>query len=495
MKKYIILTLIAVILIIFGISFVDYNDSNSTSIVLDDSISYGVEDIPKDLKRVLKLNSSDLDIFCAVTKGLVEEDSEGKVVPSLAYEINKSDDGIQYEFKIRDDVYWSNGEKVTAKDVVTFFKELLKECDDEELGVLLKIYGTRDFRENKVSFDKDVAINCNGNSVIIRLNNKDDRFLDELSKPQYRIRNNIVMWENISKNYNDLIYCGDYKIKEADKEHILLEKNNKDIHFGCINFIKDESVEMAMAAYEIDQRDIVIDPPESELNKLSDSQKLVTIPKESASYMCINDTSIPLQGRKTVYNYVCSAIEEYQIDNSKEFDLAEECYFREEKSNLTMIQERKVNKSKQGEWNPPKVLTIIGLDNKKNKILCRAIKSWFDNNTEIAVKYTLVNEQEFNDLELKKRYDIILINNDAVYSEKEKFYTSFEEYLTPVNLNILERLRINDYNGDYFSLEDSLFSNYNIVPLVFYNENIAVSSKISNMSFSRNGNINFNELN
>ena len=123
MKKYIILTLIAVILIIFGISFVDYNDSNSTSIVLDDSISYGVEDIPKDLKRVLKLNSSDLDIFCAVTKGLVEEDSEGKVVPSLAYEINKSDDGIQYEFKIRDDVYWSNGEKVTAKDVVTFFKE------------------------------------------------------------------------------------------------------------------------------------------------------------------------------------------------------------------------------------------------------------------------------------------------------------------------------------------------------------------------------------
>ena len=118
-----------------------------------------------------------------------------------------------------------------------------------------------------------------------------------------------------------------------------------------------------------------------------------------------------------------------------------------------------------------------------------------DYNTEIAVKYTLVNEQEFNDLELKKRYDIILINNDAVYSEKEKFYTSFEEYLTPVNLNILERLRINDYNGDYFSLEDSLFSNYNIVPLVFYNENIAVSSKISNMSFSRNGNINFNELN
>lgn len=495
MKKYIIFTLITVMLIVFGISFIDYDDSSSTSVALNESISYGVEDIPKNLSIVSEFKDSDMDIFCALTRGLVEKDSNGEIVPSLAYEFNKSDDGIQYEFKIRDDIYWSNGEKVTAKDVVTFFKELLKECDDEEISVLFKIYGARDFRENKISFDKGVAINCVNNSVIIRLNNKYDRFVEELSKPQYRIRNNIVMWENIYKNYDDLIYCGDYKIKEINKENIILEKNNNEMNFSYINFIKDESVEMSMASYEINERDIVVDPPESELNKLSESNHLITVPKPEASYIVINNVSIPLQGRKKVYNYICSAIDEYQSNNPKEFDLAEGCYFREEKNNLTMIQERKVNRSMNGDWEPPKVLTIIAQDNKKNKILCRAIKEWFDGNTEIAVKYTLANEQEFSDTELKKRYDIVLINNTAISSDKEEFYSLFEEYLTDMDLNILDKLRINDYYGDYFSLEDSLFKNYNILPLVFYNENIAVSDKVADISFDGNGNINFNKLN
>lgn len=495
MRKYIIIAIITVLMIAFGISFIDYDNSSSTNVILDESIAYGVENIPENLKTVSEFTDSDTDIFCALTKGLVEKNKDGDIVPSLASEINKSDDGIQYEFKISDDVYWNNGEKVTAKDVMTFFKELLKEYDDDEISALLQIYGAKEFREGKVNFDKGVAISYSDNSVIIRLNNKYDKFLDELSKPQYRIRNNIIMWNDILKNYNDLIYCGNYKIKEVNKENIILEKINDQVQFKYINFIKDESVELSMASYEVNERDIVIDPPESELNKLDDSEKLITAPKTTAAYIVINNSSIPLQGRKNIYNYIYNAVEKYQSNNPKEFDLAEGCYFREDKENLTMIQERKVNRSKEGQWDPPKILTLIAEDNKKNKILCRIIKEWFDINTDITVKYTLANEDEFKDTELKNRYDIILINTNAILSEKEEFYTSFEDYLTSIDLNILENLRINDYYGDYFNLENSLFNNYNILPLVFYNENIAISNKISDISFDGNGNIDFNQLN
>lgn len=176
MKKYIILILITIIIVAFGISFIEYDDSSAANVGLQEGITYGVESIPNDLKNISELSSSDKNILCALTKGLVEKNKEGEIVPSLASEVNKSEDGIQYEFKIRDDVYWSDGSKVTGKDVVTFFKELLKECNDDEITCLLQVYGAKDFRDGKVSFDKGVAINCSDDSVTIRLNNKYDRF-------------------------------------------------------------------------------------------------------------------------------------------------------------------------------------------------------------------------------------------------------------------------------------------------------------------------------
>ena len=495
MKKYIILILITILIAAFGISFIEYDNSSITNVFLQEGITYGVENIPNNLKDTGELSNSDKDILCAVTKGLVEKNKYGEIIPSLASEINKSDDGIEYKFKIRDDVYWSNGLKVTAKDVVTFFKELLKECSDDEITCLLQVYGAKSFREGKVSFDKGVAINYIDDFVVIRLNNKYDSFLDELSKFQYRVRSNIIMWNDIYRNYSNLVYCGDYKIKEADKENIILEKNSDAVKFKYITFVKDDSVEQSMASYEVNERDIVINPPESELNKLKSNDRLITIPKISASYIVINNTNIPMQGRRVLYNSIYKALEAYQSNNKQEFDLAEGCYFREEKDNLTMIQQRKVDSNKKGEWTQPQILTIIAQDNKQNKILCRIIKEWFANNTDITVKYSLENEEEFNDTELKKRYDVIIVNNDAISSEKEVFYSNFEEYLSMIDLDLLESLRINDYYGDYYTLEESLFYNYNILPLVFYNENIAVSDKVSEVSFDGNGNIDFDKLN
>lgn len=495
MKKYILLISITIILIVFGISFVEYDNSSTANVVLQDGITYGVEKIPGNLKDISDLRPVDKDILCALTKGLVEKNKNGEIVPSLASQFSRSDDGIEYEFKIRDDVYWSNGSKVTAKDIVTFFKELLKEAGDEDIESLMHVYGAKSFRDGKVSFDKGVAINCKDDCVTIRLNNKYDNFLEELSKPQYRVRNNIIMWDDIIKNYGNVDYCGEYRVNTADKNHIVLEKNSDNVKFNYITFIKDESVEQSMAAYEVNQRDIVINPPDSELNKLKDENRLITMPEDYGSYIVINNSSIPMQGRRGIYNLIYKAVEDYQSRNQQEFDLAEGCYFRDEKDNLTMIQQRKVNSAQNGEWTKPKLLTLIAEDNKQNKILCRIIKEWFSENTNITVKYSLADEEEFNDSELKKRYDIVVVNNNAAFSEKEEFYSGFEEYYSDVDMDILEGLRINDYYGDYHTLEDSLFFNYNILPLVFYNENIAVSDKVSEIDFDGNGNISFSKLN
>jgi len=497
MKKYFFYVIILLYIILFALGFINKKSDNMASNNLDETLSYGIDEIPEDLEKVTNLSKRHEDIICAVSKGLVLKDQDNKIIPSLASEVIKDSEGIQYEFKIRDDIFWSDGSKITTEDIVVFFKELLKEEDEQNIQALLQVYGAKKFKEGKIVFETGVAIKATDNSVIIRLNKKEDNFLSELTKPQYRLRKYLIMWRNIRKNYGTLAYSGDYKINSINKDKITLKRSviSSDVNISNINIVNDDSVEVSMASYEVSERDLVINPPESELNKLAEGKKLITVPESKGTYLLINskENSIPIQGRREIYNNICKAIEAYKNLNNNEFDLAEGSFFREDKKDLTKLQARKVFSNKGGSWNKPEILTLLCKDNNENRILCRSIQEWFTDNTDITIKYSLVKE-EFEDEELKNRYDMILINNEANINNKQSFYSNFQEYLTEGQKSILEKIKTNEKNYDYSSLEESLFDNYNILPLVFYNENIAISNKISELKLDGNGNVDFATL-
>lgn len=495
MKKYFFYIIILLYVILFFVGFINRESDNMASDDLEETITYGIEEIPSDLEKITNLSKRQEDIICAVSKGLVSKDQDNKIIPSLASEITKDSEGIQYEFKIRDDVFWSDGTKITPKDIVAFFKELLKDEDEKNIQGLLEVYGARKFKEGKVVFENGVAIKGTDNSVVIRLNTKNDNFLNELTKPQYRLRKYLIMWRNIRNNYDTLIYSGDYKISSITEDKVSLKRSSisNDVNISAINIVTDDSVEVSMASYEVSERDIVINPPESELNKLSEGKKLITVPKLEAAYLYINskNENIPIQGRREIYNDVCKAIEVYKNSNNNQFDLAEGSFFREDKRDLTKLQARKVISNKEeGNWKRPEILTLLCKDNNENRILCRSIQEWFKNNTDITVKYSLVKE-EFEDEELRNRYDMILINNQANINNKQDFYSNFQEYLTTGQKTLLDRIKTNEKKYDYSSLEESLFDNYNLLPLVFCNENIAISNKVSDFKLDGNGNIDF----
>jgi oligopeptide transport system substrate-binding protein len=497
MKKYFFYLIMIVSISLFCLGFVNKGNANVADNNLEETLSYGIDQIPKDLEKVTKLSKRQEDIICAVSKGLVLKTQENKIVPSLASEVVKNSEGIQYEFKIRDDIFWSDGSKITPNDIVMFFKELLKVEDKENIQALLEVYGASEFKEGKAAFETGVAIKGNENSVVIRLNKKDDNFLNELTKPQYRLRKYLVMWSTIRNNYEKLVYSGDYKIDSISNDKIILKtsKVSSDTNISRINILEDNNVELSMASYEIKERDMVINPPESELNKLAEEKRLVTIPEVKATYLVINNknNSIPIEGRREIYNDICKAAESYENSNGNKFDLAEGSFFREDKQDLTKLQARKVISNKGGNWNKPKVLTLLCEDNNENRILCRTIQDWFKMNTGITVKYSLVKE-EFEDQELKNRYDMILINNEANILDKQSFYLKFKGYFTDSQNNLLVKSKANEMKYDYSSLEQSLFDNYNILPLVFYNQNIAISNKISQLKLDGNENIDFATL-
>lgn len=491
MKKYLLPLFLIFVISIFLLGFIQI-ENVSTNKKTDDTINYGLENIPNDLKTVTKLSKRDEDIICAVSRGLILKDIDNNIVPSLAKEIIKSEDGIEYEFKIDDNMYWSDGNKITSNDVVTFFRELLKEEDKENINALLDVYGAKEFRDGKTTFEKGVAIKEKDDKVVIRLNSPNNEFLNELTKPQYRLRKYLVMWENLKKNYSDLIYSGDYKITSFSDNNIILESSLNKEKKDTINLINDSNVELSMASFEIGERDIIINPPKSQLNKLSNDGNLLTTPKDEGVYLYINNKNdISLQGRREIYKYISNSMEQYLSSNDKSFELAEGSYFRENKDDLTKLQTRKVLSNKQEEWIEPEVLTILCKDNAANRELCKIIEKWFKQNTKIAIKYSLLKEEEFNDEELQKRYDMILLSNEANILNKEKFYKNFINYMDDSEKEMITSKKSEDV---YSVMENKLFEEYRILPLMFYNENIAFSNKISNIKIDGNENIDFSSM-
>lgn len=110
--------------------------------------------------------------------------------------------------------------------------------------------------------------------------------------------------------------------------------------------------------------------------------------------------------------------------------------------------------------------------------------------------YSLLKESDFNDSELQKRYDMVLVNNKADKENKQEFYFNFGSFLNDKDKEILQKTIGNDNKEDmYLSLENNMFNEYRILPLVFYYENIALSDSISNLNLDGNENLDFGTIN
>ena len=74
-----------------------------------------------------------LNVFDRLVETEVGPDGEVSIVPSLAESWEVSDDGLRYAFRLRDGVRFSNGEALTASDVLYTFRRLLT-CPDSVNG-------------------------------------------------------------------------------------------------------------------------------------------------------------------------------------------------------------------------------------------------------------------------------------------------------------------------------------------------------------------------
>lgn len=495
MKKILIPISLSLLITVFFVSFIELD--NTSELKEERGIVYSVVNIPNNLSKVTNLKKNEEDFICATSKGLVEKTKDGTIFPSLASEVNVKDDGLEYEFILKDDISWSNGEKITSSDISKFFSELIKVEDESNIDSILNVYGAKDFRNDKVSFEEGVAIATTENSIKFRLNRKNEEFVEALTKPQYRVRRYLPLWEDLSISYSDIVYSGSYSISSLDDNEMTLSKNEYSKVEGPIEItvLKDDTEELAMASFEIGNRDIVLNPPQSQLNRLKEDNKLITLPSDKGIYINLNGSvdNLSLQSRREIYKIIYDAAEGYEGENSCRVEVAEGSYFRDDKNDLSKLQTRKVSINQEGEWKKPDIITILALDDDDSRDFCKYLSQYFKDKEGINLRYSLVKEDDLKDIELQKRYDLLLFAAESNTDDRLGFYRSIEGLYSEGEEKLFKDELAKD-TSNFSAMEENLFNTYRILPVMFSNNNIAISDKVSNIEFDGHGNIDFSSI-
>ncbi len=497
MRKIVLTILICIGTIIFLLGFVDrdYNDVIESTA----DITYSIDSIPNNFKSVGELSKRQQDIVCATSRGLIEIDRQGDIAPSLAKSVDIKDEGIEYNFEFRDDVFWSDGSKITPNDYLLFLREVITEETNNK--ALLNIFGVTDYLNSNKSFGQTVGISATDKNLVIRLNAPDDNFLSELSKVQYRLRKNILFWEDISRNYSKVVYSGNYYIKSVENEQIILERSiESSISIPkTIHLVKDEDEDLALAAFEVGKRDIVINPPKSQLERLKKSGEIITLPSDKAVYLAFNSINgdMTIENKQEAYRLISKATIEYESLSDSLVDVAEYSYFRDGSNDLIELQSRNVmvNTEYKESTKPLEYINIIGEETLENKEYLKFLDDWFEKNTEVGLSVELLSTEEFYNAESKKIYDMKLVNVVASLENDSDFINIVSEYVDEKYKEKLNQASNKEEREVVFSqIENSLFDEYKIMPLIFYNENIALNHKVKKVGLDSNGNVDFNNI-
>lgn len=95
----------------------------------------------------------------------------------------------------------------------------------------------------------------------------------------------------------------------------------------------------------------------------------------------------------------------------------------------------------------------------------------------------------------KNYYDIALVNVYAKLEDDEQLFNTISNFLPKKKREMINNSSSKAEKEELFAeIEEELFNNYRILPLLFYNDTIAVDSIIDKSILDGNGNIDFKSI-
>ena len=172
-------------------------------------------------KQEYKLNpqsysGNERALLTQLFEGLTELKTEGVRLVSVV-SIEHSDDYKEWIFTLRNDLKWSDGEKITASTYLDSWFDSLENSNSNEVYRLFVIKGAEDYY-NKKTDRTSVGIKVQDNKLIVSLNNPIKNFDEWVSNPIfYPIRK-----ENINLSLDKKIVNGAFKVSSSTGDEIIL---------------------------------------------------------------------------------------------------------------------------------------------------------------------------------------------------------------------------------------------------------------------------------
>ena len=151
---------------------------------------------------------------------LIADDNVAKVKPDLCEEYIISPDGKKYVFRLKENIYWHDGERLTTEDVVWSLETSMKSAHINGYiqKELKKIEGIGDFQSGKTEHISGISVK--GNDITIQLVEKDGNFLASIAQlailPKHCLEDISVEEIDSAQFWKQPIGSGPYKVEQAN---------------------------------------------------------------------------------------------------------------------------------------------------------------------------------------------------------------------------------------------------------------------------------------
>lgn len=142
-----VMALLMAVVLVLGLAACSKKTAETTETTTDTAGAGNVLKVQLDVEVAsmdpqIATDGTSFEVMGAVTEGLYSIDAAGSPILAIAEKVEKSDDGLNYTFTLRD-AKWSNGTPVTAKDFVFAWKRLVDPATASEYSFIADIAGIK----------------------------------------------------------------------------------------------------------------------------------------------------------------------------------------------------------------------------------------------------------------------------------------------------------------------------------------------------------------
>jgi len=245
---------------------------------------------------------SDSQMFRNLFAGLVEIGVDLNIIPHVAKSWEILDEGKRYIFHLRDDVFWSDGEQVTAEDFVwTWLYKYSPEREDNETPWFIDVVGLEAYRSGSLQRKDKVGVQAlDPFTIEFRLTQPSSYFLYLLTTPLG------YPWPRKAvEQYGDdwwkpphVVSNGAFLFKELDDQGIVIERNPKYFqpvrgNLDVIRWQVYESEEAIKQSYLDDMSDILLAGTPMMSESLAQNEVYLSPPILETALLVLNSTRPP----------------------------------------------------------------------------------------------------------------------------------------------------------------------------------------------------------